>query len=155
MRGHLHHSYADSGERLHYIATAQESADAWLQGAQGATTKWANNLQRTQKPIVDRAVAQKGVMTNNFADAVNSGRWEAALRAVGDAGIKAAAQAKQANFGAGVSQAKDKYQAKIGPLLAYIGAGLPTLEAMPSGSTAAGVARATYWINYMAGAKGL
>ena len=79
----------------------------------------------------------------------------AALSAVGDAGVKAAAAAKSGNYGIGISAAKAKYQAKIGPLLTYIAAGLPTLESMPSGTTGAGVARATYWIQYMAGAKGL
>lgn len=137
------------------IATAQQAADAWESGAQGATTKWATNLQQTNKPIVAAAVAQASVAKANYAQSIDSGRWQRNLEAVGDAGIKAAANAKQGNYGTGVSVAKPKYLAKIGPLLQYIAAGLPQLESMPSGTTGAGVARATFWIQYMAAGKGL
>jgi hypothetical protein len=155
MFGHLHHSYAPDRPFEPGIATAQQAADAWEAGANAATQKWATNLQNTQKPIVAAAVAQQGVAVSNYTQALTSGRWAAALGAVGDAGIKAAAAAKSANYGMGVSVAKPKYQSKIGPILSYIAAGLPQLESMPSGNTAAGVARATFWIQYMAGAKGL
>lgn len=153
--GHLHHEYAP--DRLYEpgIATAQQAADAWETQSQQATQKWATNLQQTNKPIVSAAVAQKGVAVQRYTDALTSGRWERALQDVGDAGIKAAAAAKAGNYGTGISTSKAKYQAKIGPLLSYIAAGLGQLEGMPSGTTAAGVARATYWIQYMAGAKGL
>ena len=152
---HQHHGYAPERPYEPGIATAQQAADAWEAGAQAATQKWATNLQNTQKPIVASAVAQQNVALANYQAALNSGRWAAALNAVGDAGIKAAAAAKAGNFGMGVSAAKPKYQNKIGPLLSYISAGLPQLDSMPSGTTAAGVARATFWIQYMAAAKGL
>lgn len=155
MRGHLHHDYGDGYAREFGIATAQQAADAWESQSQGATTKWATNLQQTTKPITSAAIAQKSVAKANYAAAMDSGRWEAALSAVGDAGVKAAAAAKAGNYGTGISASKSKYLAKIGPLLVYINAGLGQLESMPSGTTAAGVARATYWIQYMAGAKGL
>lgn len=155
MRGHLHHEYDADYRRDFHIASAQQAADAWEQGAQAATQKWATNLQQTSKPIVAAAVAQQNVAMQNYQQALSSGRWAAALNAVGDAGIKAAAQAKSGNYGTGISASKAKYQNKIGPLLSYISAGLSTLEGMPSGTTAAGVARATYWIQYMAAAKGL
>jgi hypothetical protein len=155
MRGHLHHEY-DLGYRTEFgIVSAQQAADAWEAGATQATTKWATNLQNTQKPIVAAAIAQQNVAAQNYAAALNSGRWAAALNAVGDAGVKNAAAAKSGNYGTGVGAAKPKYLAKIGPILSYIAAGLPQLESMPSGTTAAGVARATFWIQYMAGAKGL
>jgi len=137
------------------LPTAQQAAQAWLQGAQGAQTKWVTNLTNTQADIVGRAIANSNVAVSNYSQSINSGRWAAALQAVGNAGIKAAASAKQANYGTGIQAGESKYAAKIGPILAYIGAGLPQLESMPSGTTAAGVARATFWIQYMAGAKGL
>jgi len=152
---HSHHEYAPERPYEPGIATAQQDADAWESGAQAATTKWATNLQQTTKPIVAAAIAQKAVAKANYAQAMDTGRWENALNAVGDGGVKAAAQAKSGNYGTGISTAKPKYLGKIGPLLNYIASGLPTLESMPSGTTAAGVARATYWIQYMAGAKGL
>ena len=140
---------------LRFIPTAQQAADSWESRATAETTKWSANLQGTSKPIVQAAIAQKSVMKSNFAQSVDSGRWEQNLSAVGDAGIKAAAKAKEGNFGTGITAGKSKYLAKIGPLLTYIQGGLPQLESMPKGTTAAGVARATYWIQYMAGAKGL
>jgi hypothetical protein len=155
MFGHLHHEYAPERPYEPGIASAQQAADAWESGAQGATQKWAQNLQQTSKPIVAAAIAQAGVAKANYNQAIDSGRWAARLNEVGDAGVKAAAQAKAGNYGTGISASKSKYQNKIGPLLSYIAAGLPTLEGMPSGTTAAGVARATYWIQYMAAAKGL
>ncbi len=155
MHVHLHHSY-DLGYRTEFgIATAQEATDAWATNGAAAATKWSTKLQQTTKPIVAAAIAQKAVAIQNYQAALSSGRWENALNAVGDGGVKSAAKAKEGNYGTGINAAKGKYQAKIGPLLTYIAGGLPTLEGMPSGTTAAGVARATYWINYMAGAKGL
>ena len=155
MFGHLHHEYDGGYATEFHIATAQQAADAWEAQAQAATQKWATNLQQTQKPIVQAAIDNLGTAKLNYAAAIDSGRMANALRAVGDAGVKAAAAAKSGNYGVGISAGKPKYTSKIGPLLTYIAAGLPTLEGMASGTTAAGVARATYWIQYMAGAKGL
>jgi hypothetical protein len=152
---HSHHEYDADYRRDFGIATAQQAADAWEAGANAATQKWATNLQNTTKPIVSAAIAKQALAVQKYSEALNSGRWAAALNAVGDGGVKSAAQAKSGNYGVGVGAAKPKYLAKIGPLLSYISAGLPTLEGMPSGTTAAGVARATYWIQYMAAAKGL
>ncbi len=137
------------------MVNAQQAAANWLQGAQAATGKWATNLQNTQKDIVGRAIDQQGVAVANYSQSLTSGRWAAALNAVGNSGIKAAAQAKQANYGTGIAASEAKYAAKIGPVLNYISAGLPQLESMPSGTTAAAVARVSFWVQYMAGAKGL
>ncbi len=137
------------------IATAQQAADAWEAGANAATQKWADNLRNTSKPIVAAAIAKQSLAISNYTASLTSGRWADALNQVGDSGVKAAAAAKSGNYGVGIGAAKPKYLSKIGPLLSYIASGLPTLEAMPSGTTAAGVARATYWIQYMAAAKGL
>src|SRR5206468_10308649 len=101
------------------------------------------------------AIGQKAVAKANYGAGMDSGRWENARNAVGDGGVKQAAAAKSGNYGTGISASKAKYLAKIGPLLTYIASGLGQLESMPKGTTAAGVARATYWIQYMAGAKGL
>lgn len=137
------------------MKTPQQAASKWdASTAQGQQT-WLENLQRTQKPIVAAAVAQRQVMQSNFASATApGGRWERRLEAVGDSGIKAAAAAKAGNYGTGVAQAQPKYLSAITKIMAYEAAGLPQIYQMPKGTTAAGIARATAWIQYMAAGRG-
>jgi hypothetical protein len=137
------------------MKTPQQAAAKWDSStAQGQQT-WLENLQRTTKPIVSAAIAQRATMQSNFSQATApGGRWERNLEAVGDAGVKSAAGAKQANYGSGVSQAQPKFLAAITKVMAYEAAGLPAIYAMPKGTTQAGIARATAWIQYMAAGKG-
>jgi hypothetical protein len=135
--------------------TPQQAAQKWDASTSMGQQTWLTNLQQTTKPIVGAAIAQRGTMVSNFTAATApGGRWETRLSAVGDAGIKAAAAAKQGNYGTGVSQAQPKFLSAITKILAYEQAGLPAIYAMPKGSTAAGVARASAWIQYMAAGKG-
>ena len=137
------------------MKTAQQAAQKWDASTALGGQTWLTNLQATTKPIVARAIAQRAVMQSNFAQATQpGGTWERSLSAVGDAGIKQAAAAKQGNYAAGVSQAQPKFLSAITKIIAYEQAGLPAIESMPSGTTAAGVARASAWIQYMAAGKG-
>ena len=135
--------------------TPQQAAAKWDASTATGQQTWITNLQATTKPIVSAAVAQRAVMQANFTAATQAGGvWQSRLEAVGDAGIKAAAQAKQANYATGVTQAQPKFLAAITKIIAYENAGLPAIYAMPSGTTAAGIARASAWITYMAAGKG-
>jgi hypothetical protein len=135
--------------------TAQQAAAKWAQNTPASTSVWLANLQGTTKPIVAAAVAQRAVMQSNFNKATAPGGvWQSRLEAVGDAGVKAAAAAKQANFGTGVTQAEPKFASAIQKIIAYENAGLPAIYSMPSGTTSAGIARASAWITYMAAGKG-
>ena len=137
------------------MKTAAQAAAAWNASTGTGGQNWLTGLQGTTKPIVARAIAQRAVMQNNFNTATAAGGlWEQRLSAVGDAGIKAAAAAKQGNYATGVQQGQPKFQSAITKILAYEQAGLAGLEALPSGTTAAAVQRATYWIQYMAAGKG-
>jgi hypothetical protein len=94
-------------------------------------------------------------MQSNFqASTAPGGVWERRLEAVGDGGIKQAAAAKAGNYTTGVNQAQPRFLAAITKIIAYENAGLPAINAMPKGTTAAGVARASAWIQYMAAGKG-
>ena len=137
------------------MKTAQQAAQKWDQSTAVGQQTWVDNLQRTTKPIVASAIAQRAVMQSNFNSATAPGGvWERRLESVGDAGIKAAAAAKASNYGTGVSQAQPKFLSAITKILSYESAGLPAIYAMPKGTTASGVARATAWIQYMAAGKG-
>lgn len=137
------------------MKTAAQAAAKWDASTSIGQQTWLTNLQQTTKPIVSAAIAQRGVMVTNFQQATApGGSWERNLTNVGDAGIKAAAAAKQGNYATGVNQAQPRFQAAITKILAYEAQGLPAIYAMPKGSTAAGVARASAWIQYMAAGKG-
>ena len=137
------------------MKTPQQAAAKWDASTSTGQQTWLTNLQATTKPIVQAAINNRAVMQQNFSAATQpGGRWETNLAKVGDGGIKQAAQAKQQNYGTGVSQAQPKFLSAITKILAYESAGLPAIYAMPSGTTAAGVARASAWIQYMAAGKG-
>jgi len=137
------------------VKTAAQAAAKWDASTAVGGAVWLQNLQSTTKPIVAAAIAQRGVMQANFNQATAPGGvWERRLDAVGDSGIKAAAAAKSGNYATGVSQAQPKFLQAITKIIAYEAAGLPAIEAMPSGTTAAGIARASAWITYMAAGKG-
>jgi len=137
------------------VKTPQQANQKWIASTSVGEQTWVQNLQSTTKPIVQAAVAQRAVMQANFNQATApGGRWQTALEAVGDAGIKSAAQAKAGNYSTGVQQAGPKQLAAITKIMAYEAAGLPAIYAMPKGTTAAGVARASAWIQYMAAGKG-
>jgi hypothetical protein len=135
--------------------TPQQAAAKWDASTATGQAAWLQGLQQTTKPIVAAAVANRAIMQANFAAATQpGGRWQTHLEAVGDAGIKQAAANKQANYATGVTQAQPKFLSAITKIIAYEQAGLPAIYAMPSGTTAAGVARASAWIQYMAAGKG-
>jgi len=137
------------------VKTAAQANAKWVASTSVGQQTWVDNLNSTTKPIVAAAVAQAGVAIANYNAALApGGSWQRNLEAVGDAGIKQAARDKAANYGAGVQQGAAKQLASMQKILAYEAAGLPQIYSMPSGSTAAGIARASAWIQYMAAGKG-
>ena len=135
--------------------TPQQALAKWEASTSVGQATWLTNLQSTTKPIVQAAINQRAVMQANFNQATQPGGvWETNLAKVGDAGVKSAAAAKANNYGQGVSQGAAKFSSAITKILAYENAGLPAIYAMPSGTTQAGVARASAWIQYMAAGKG-
>ena len=135
--------------------TPAQANAKWVASTSQGTQTWVDNLSNTQKPIVAAAIANRAVMQSNFSQATQpGGLWESRLSAVGDAGIKAAAREKSANYSTGVQQGASKQLAAITKIIAYENAGLPAIYAMASGTTAAGIARASAWITYMAAGKG-
>lgn len=136
------------------MKNAAQSLAKWKTNTEGATDAWVTGLQTSTKPIVSAAKAQGAVAVRNFTDSINSGRWGAALDAIGDGGIKAAAVAKKANFAVGVTAAEQKMSNFFTKLIAYEQAGLASIEQMPKGTLQNGIDRSRAWITYMAAGKG-
>lgn len=129
------------------------AADRWEQQASQAGQRYAQGVANTQKDPTALAAAQAQKMLNNVTAAVTSGRWQRRLAEVGQAGWKAAVQAKQANYGVGITAAKTAYTNGYGQFKNYMDPYLATLETMPKTSLADSVARATYWIQNAANYK--
>ena len=152
---HEYRSEPADFDRPRFIKSAADAAARWSSSTQQGEQAWVKGLQTSTKPIVSKAIEQRATMQANFSRSTAAGGvWETRLSAIGDAGIKAAAVAKAANYSTGVTQAVSKFTTAIGKILAYEAAGLPAIYGMPSGTTEAGVARASAWIRYMAAGKG-
>lgn len=135
------------------MKTPQQANQKWVASTNVGQGTWLANLQATTKPITAAAIAARPKMQANFQTATAAGgSWETRLTAVGDAGVKAAAAAKQNNYGTGVQQAGPKQLAAITKILAYEAAGLPTLT--PKSQPGSGKQRMTEWFDYMSAGRG-
>ena len=136
------------------MKTAQQALQKWEQSTSQGEQVWLDNLQNTQKPIVQAAIAARGRMQQNFAAATQpGGPWERHLSDVGDGGIKQAAAAKRSNYSSGVSQGATKFGQAIGKILAYEAQGLQTVAQMKA-SGQSGKAIMNYWFDYMSAGRG-
>lgn len=150
---HLFDATPDSFERLRYIKTPQQANQKWINSTSAGQETWATNLQNTQKPIVQAAVASRAKMQANYQTATAPGGvWERRLEAVGDAGIKQAAQAKKGNYATGVQQASAKQLAAITKILAYEQAALSQLSAKAGAGS--GRTRMNEWFDLMSAGRG-
>lgn len=110
----------------------QDTVSAWTNSASAAQANYVKGVQSSTAPIVQAAIASQGAMVSNFNQSVTSGRWAAKLSAVGDAGIRAAAVTKAANFANGITQGAGKYQSAMSTWLPIIDQAAATARAMPA-----------------------
>lgn len=150
---HAANEYVDSFERLRYIKTPQQANQKWVASTAAGQETWATNLSNTTKSITGAAVAARAKMQTNFAQATAPGGvWERRLLAVGDGGVKAAAQAKKGNYANGVSQASAKQLAAITKIIAYESNALSQLS--PKSGAGSGRTRMNEWFDLMSAARG-
>lgn len=109
-----------------------DTVSAWTNSAGTAQTNYVKGIQASTAPIVSAAIANQGAMVSNFNQAVTSGRWANNLNAVGDAGIKAAAIAKAANFANGITQGASAYNLAMQTWLPRIDAAAAAARALPA-----------------------
>jgi len=145
---HVQTSLSDLGAR--FIIDAQSYADKWVTRTSAASQDYADGVAQTDKDPTSLAIASQARLLLNFQNAVNSGEWAAALRAVGKAGWQAAVAAKGvANFQNGVSAARDKVVAAAVPLLAFETNLQRQVQGMPNVTDADREARALAWMRGM------
>ena len=133
---------------------ANQWVDNWTSRAGAGQAAFSAGVQNTNVDVVGRAIAQQSVLVANFNQAVTSGKWARKLQERGTAGWKSATIAKASNYGTGIAAAKDKYAAAAAKLQPYVEQGQNMIASMPKGSLADSKARATAWIDYMAGYQG-
>lgn len=93
--------------------TAAQVAQKWQQDTSAAQQTYVDAVQATTIDPTARAIAQAQQAISGYTNAITSGRWAAALSAVGIQGWKAATLAKANNFSVGVAAGAPKYQAKM------------------------------------------
>jgi hypothetical protein len=94
-----------------YTRGVQGAGQAWQQGVDGADDTWAAAVQ----------------------EAAASGRWGRAVQGRGGFYAQQAAQLGAPRWSAGVTAARDRYTASMGPVLSTIG-GLTLPPRLPAGS---------------------
>jgi hypothetical protein len=133
--------------------TPQQAAAKWDASTAQGQQVWLTNLQSTQKPIVQSAIAARAKMQANWNTATQPGGvWETRLTAVGDAGIKQAAGQKAQNYSTGVQQAQPKFLAAITKIIAYENQALGQLS--PKSGAGSGRTRMNEWFDLMSAARG-
>lgn len=133
---------------------AATAASRWETGASGAQQKWSDAIQSTSADQAGRAIAAKGVMAANFANAVASGHWERRVAASGGtANWKQQSVAKAANYSTGVAAGKSKYQSAMQTWLPIIDQAAQAARAIPKTSIAASKQRVAVMIDTLHAAK--
>jgi hypothetical protein len=134
---------------LRFIPTPQAGADAWSAGVSGASQKYSDGVQNTTKDQAGLAVAAQGALLSNFTEAVASGRWAAKVMARGTSYWKSTTVAKAANYVTGATAGKGNYLTAAQQLYPYESQLQAQVDAMPSGTRAASLARFTTWMDGM------
>lgn len=129
---------------------AAAAAAKWSRNASAASQDYVDGAERTDVDPTQRAIANKGRALAGYQDAINSGRWESALRAAGKSGWLEGIRTKGAsNYTTGVQQAEAKVASAFGPLFNHIGNLQRTVQAMPSNTDAEREARMLTFIRGM------
>jgi hypothetical protein len=132
------------------MLSAAEVADKWVQRAGAAGQDYARGVETTEKDPTALAAANGARYISGVQEAYQSGKWARRLQAVGKAGWQAAVRDKGvANYGTGVTAAKDKYAAAMGPVLQAVQAGQRIVASMPSATPQQRDQRALAFIQHM------
>ena len=127
------------------IPDAGTVAQRWVNAAGCAQQRFVEGVGQTTKDPVQLAIAQVGKLTQNFNQAVSSGRWQRNLARVGKAGWQTATIAKASNYSTGIAASQEKYAAAIGPVLAFEAQLQGTIAGMPKTTLQDSINRMAAW----------
>lgn len=125
----------------------------WQQSAGTAQTRFTEGVQATTKDPTQLAISAKTKLLQGFNDAVQSGRWERNLAAVGQAGWKTATLAKANNYSTGIQAGAPKFQASMQKWLPIINSASAQVQSMPNNSFADSLARMNAFATMLHNAK--
>lgn len=131
--------------------TAQQSADRWLQGMQGAGQRYTEGVQAVQTaPGVSAAKNEAGYQ-NGVNRAVSTGKWKRKVSGVSLQSWQDAATTKGAQrLATGASAAMPKVVAAQEMVGQMVDRAKAAISNMPRDTTAARIARSTAYLNHMA-----
>jgi hypothetical protein len=123
----------------------QQVADKWAQKAGNAVTDYKTGIQGVTVAPGQLAVAAQGVMTQNWNEAINSGRWAARTGAVSLSSWQQQAITKGAtNYGTGVQAGKAKMAAAMAYYLSVAQAVKDGVRAIPRDGGSGSLARVQF-----------
>lgn len=135
--------------------SADEYAAKHAQRLKASTEDIRRGIDRTSQAPGEAAVKQQGKLVANFADAVNSGRWASATRAVSLSDWQTAAKDKGIGRIAGGIDAVQASQVQMaGRLLAAVDSAAGKVASMPSTTLEDNINRSATFIREMAKSKG-
>jgi len=123
------------------MADLATTVSRWQQSAGTAQTRFTEGVQATTKDPTQLAIAAQQKLLAGFNDAVQSGRWQRNLAAVGQSGWKQATLAKANNYSTGISAGVQKYQSAMQTWLPIIESAASQVQSMPNNSFADSLAR--------------
>jgi hypothetical protein len=132
------------------IPDPQSVADKWVARSSAAAQDYAQGVARTDKDPTALAVQAGARYLANVQAAYASGKWARSLQRVGKAGWQQAVASKgAANFGTGVSAARDRVAAAFAPLLQFEQTLQAQVQGMPNVTDADRKARMLAWFDGM------
>lgn len=123
------------------MADLATTVSRWQQSAGTAQTRFTEGVQATTKDPTQLAIAAQAKLLAGFNDAVQSGRWQRNLAAVGQGGWKSATLAKANNYSTGIAAGTQKYQQAMQTWLPIIESAASQVQSMPNNSFADSLAR--------------
>ena len=109
------------------MKTAQQAAANWAASSGRAATNWTDGVNAYSGDWAGATTRQQAAMTNNWNQAVSSGRWASGVNNTGTSGWKSATAASGSNFTNGFTKGAPKQSVAIGKIMNFLQSAVPAL----------------------------